>query len=47
VSWSLRFTELIVLEDGAKVACRRHAITQAVKAIPADERGSLAVWAAA
>jgi hypothetical protein len=47
VSWSLRFAEPIVLEDGAKLATLRQAIAHLVKTVPAAERGSLAVLAAA
>jgi hypothetical protein len=43
VSWSLRFAEPIVLEDGAKLASLSQAIAQLVKTIPATERGSPAV----
>jgi hypothetical protein len=37
VSWSLRFAEPIVLEDGAKLASLRQAIAHLVKSIPAAE----------
>jgi anti-sigma regulatory factor (Ser/Thr protein kinase) len=47
VSWSLRFAEPIVLADGAKLATLRQAIAHLVKTIPAAERGSPAVLAAA
>jgi hypothetical protein len=46
VSWSLRFAEPIVLEDGAKLATLRQAIAHPVKTIPAAERGSPAVLSA-
>jgi hypothetical protein len=47
VSWSQRFAEPIVLEDGAKLASLRHAIAHLVKTIPAAERGSPSVLTAA
>jgi hypothetical protein len=47
VSWSLRFAEPIVLADGGKLATLRQAIAHLVKTIPAAERGSPAVLAAA
>jgi hypothetical protein len=47
VSWSLRFAEPIVLEDGAKLTSLRQAIAHLVKTVPADERGSPAVLTAA
>ena len=47
MSWSLRFAEPIVLADGAKLATLRQAIAHLVKTIPAAERGSPAVLAAA
>jgi hypothetical protein len=47
VSWSLRFAEPIVLEDGTRLASLRQAITHLVKTIPAAERSSPAVLAAA
>ena len=47
MSWSLRFAEPIVLADGAKLATLGQAIAHLVKTIPAAERGSPAVLAAA
>jgi hypothetical protein len=38
VSWSLRFAEPIVLEDGSKLATLRDAIAHLVKLIPKAER---------
>jgi hypothetical protein len=47
VSWSQRFAEPIVLEDGVKLASLRQAIAHLVKTVPADERGSPTVLTAA
>ena len=47
MSWSLRFAEPIVLEDGHRLASLRQAIAHLVKTIPAAERGSPAVLTAA
>jgi hypothetical protein len=38
VSWSLRFTEPIILEDGRKLATLRQAIAHLAKLIPRAER---------
>jgi hypothetical protein len=47
VSWSLRFAEPIVLEDGAKLASLRQAITHLVNTVPPAERSLPAVLTAA
>jgi anti-sigma regulatory factor (Ser/Thr protein kinase) len=47
VSWSVHFADPIVLADGAKLTTLRQAIAHLVKSIPAAERGSPAVLAAA
>jgi hypothetical protein len=47
VSWTLRFTEPIVLADGVKLVSLRHAIAHLVKTIPAAERSLPAVLTAA
>jgi hypothetical protein len=47
VSWSLRFAEPIVLEDGTELASLRQAIAHLVNTTPAAERGSPAVLTAA
>jgi hypothetical protein len=47
VSWSLRFAEPIVLDDGAKLASLRESIAHLVRTIPAAERRLPAVLTAA
>ena len=47
MSWSLRFAEPIVLEDGTELASLRQAIAHLVNTTPAAERGSPAVLTAA
>jgi hypothetical protein len=46
VSWSLRFAEPIVLEDGSKIATLRDAIRHLAKMIPEAERDMLEVLTA-
>jgi hypothetical protein len=47
VSWSLRFAEPIVLEDGVKLTTLREAIAHLVKSISAAERHMPVVLTAA
>jgi hypothetical protein len=47
VSWSLRFAEPIVLEDGAKLTTLRDAIAHLGKTIPKSDHDMPAVLAAA
>jgi hypothetical protein len=47
VSWSLRFAEPIVLQDGSKLTTLREAIGHLVNTIPASERRMPAVLTAA
>ena len=47
MSWSLRFAEPIVLDDGVKLASLRESIAHLVKTIPATERRLPAILTAA
>jgi hypothetical protein len=47
VSWSLRFAEPIVLEDGVKLATLREAIAHLGKAIPESDHDMPAILTAA
>jgi anti-sigma regulatory factor (Ser/Thr protein kinase) len=47
VSWSLRFSEPIVLADGAKLATLRQAIAHLVQTVPPAERRMPVVLTAA